>query len=128
MMNLTSRIKTRHIQLEQLNETFTSLKNFQNTTSYFHIYWVFLNLKLPGFHKLRTRTRKNNNRGGVGLFIKESHNYTIGDDLSVFIPHIFQSLFSEINSTTNNTSDSIVIDIYRANTQPRPDIDIFPPH
>ena len=34
--------------------------------------------------------------GWVGLFIKESINYKIRDDLSDFLPHVFESLFVEI--------------------------------
>ena len=34
--------------------------------------------------------------GWVGLFIKESINYKIQEDSSVFLPHVFEYLFVEI--------------------------------
>jgi hypothetical protein len=53
-------------------------------------------LSLPGYHKLISRCREDGPRGGVGLFIKETLNYIIREDISVFIPHIFESVFIEI--------------------------------
>ena len=53
-------------------------------------------LSLPGFHELVTRCRDDGSRGGVGLFIKDDIHFKIRDDLSVFIPHIFESIFIEI--------------------------------
>ena len=47
-------------------------------------------LSLPGFHDLITRNRNDDNRGGVGLFIKDNINFKIREDLSVFISHIFE--------------------------------------
>lgn len=82
-------------------------------------------LKLPGFHELITRTRDDDNRGGVGLFIKDNINFKVRDDLSVFIPHVFESIFIEISNGSNSLSKNIVGIIYRPNTQPRADIDIF---
>ena len=80
-------------------------------------------LSLPGYHNLITRCRDDGPRGGVGLFIKQTVNYKIREDLSVFIPHVFESVFVEtINKTEKNTLVGI---IYRPNTEPRADIDIF---
>ena len=45
------------------------------------------------------------------------------DDLSVFIPHVIETVFFEIQINERNTI--IVGVVYRANTQPRADIDIF---
>ena len=81
-------------------------------------------LNLPGFHNLISRTRADSTRGGVGLFLKENLNFKIRNDLSVFIPHVFESLFIEI-ITNSNLNNYIVGVIYRPNTQPRADIDIF---
>ena len=36
--------------------------------------------------------------GEWGIFIKESLNYIICEDISVFIPHVFESAFIEIQS------------------------------
>ena len=80
-------------------------------------------LKLPGFHKLISRTRDDGNQGGVGLFIKKYINFKIREDLCVFIPHIFESIFVEIQTKTKKKN--IVGVIYRPNSQPKADIDIF---
>ncbi len=73
-------------------------------------------LNLPGFHDFITRTRVDRNGGGVGIFIKENINFKIRDDLSVFIPHLFESIFIE-----TSTRDIVGV-IYRP---PNSDIDIF---
>lgn len=80
-------------------------------------------LTLPGYHSIIARCRDDDGRGGVGLFVKDNINYKIREDLSAFIPHVFESLFIEvINQTEKNT---IVGVIYRPNTLPRADVDIF---
>ena len=50
-------------------------------------------MTMEGYHSLLFRIRTNCNRGGVGLFIKETH--IVRDDLSVFIPHVIETLFVE---------------------------------
>ena len=45
------------------------------------------------------------------------------DDLSVFIPHVTESVFLKIQ--INERKTIIVAVVYRPNTQPRADIDIF---
>ena len=82
-----------------------------------------LRLVLPGFHKLITRSRVEDNHGGVGLFIKQNIQFKIREDLSIFIPHVFESFFIEVLSDTNK--NTIVGVIYRPNTQPKADMDIF---
>ena len=60
------------------------------------------NLDIPGYHKLINKNRKGTsvNPGGVGVYIKDSISYTLRKDLSVFIPHIFELLFTEVNKKT----------------------------
>ena len=36
---------------------------------------------------------QNERGGGVGLFIKSDIQYTIRDDLSIFLPHVFEAVF-----------------------------------
>ena len=84
-----------------------------------------LRLHLTGYQKLITRTRKDDCHGGVGLFIKESINYTVREDLSVFNAHVIETLFIEVSAPDNNTSNHIIGVVYRPNTQPRADIDTF---
>ena len=69
------------------------------------------------------RCREKGSRGGVGLFIKENINYKVCDDLSTFIPHVYESIFIEVVSTSSK--NTIVGIIYRPNTQPKADIDVF---
>jgi len=80
-------------------------------------------LSLPGYHKLISRCREDGPRGGVGVFIKEKLNYIIREDISVFIPHIFESIFIEI---VNKSERNIIVGvIYRPNTEPHANMDIF---
>ena len=53
---------------------------------------------LPGYHNIITRCRNEDGRGGVGLFIKDSINFKVREDLSVFIPHVYESLFVEVEN------------------------------
>ena len=57
-----------------------------------------MRISLPGYHNLIARCREDGSRGGVGLFIKENINYKIREDPSIFIPHVFESLFVEIEN------------------------------
>ena len=82
-------------------------------------------ISLPGYHDIISRCREptDDNRGGVAIFIKETINYKICNDLSVFIPYVYESLFVEI--TSNIGKNTIIGAIYRPNTFPRADVDIF---
>ena len=79
-------------------------------------------LSLDGYHKLISRCRWEGTRDGVGLFIKDTLNYTIREDISVFIPNVCETLFIEI---INNGRNVIVGVLYRPNSEPLADIDIF---
>ena len=81
-----------------------------------------MRINIPGFHKLIARNRDDGPRGGVGIFIKEHLNYVIREDISVFIPHVFESIFVEITMSPKHT---VVGVIYRPNSEPRADVDIF---
>ena len=61
-------------------------------------------------------------RGGIGMFIKENLQYNVRDDLSIFIPNIFESIFAE---TYINRKPILIGTIYRPNTPPKAGIDIF---
>lgn len=71
------------------------------------------------------RTRPDSIRGGVGLFIKEGIDFQIRDDLSVFIPHVYESLFIEITSNSPHKPTHVVGVVYRPNSPPRANMDIF---
>jgi len=82
-------------------------------------------LSLPGYHQLMMRYRDDGARGGVGIFIREDINFKIREDIGVFTPHIFESIcITIINPNGKNTVMGL---IYRPNTEPRVDIDIFSP-
>ena len=59
----------------------------------------------------------------TGLFIKDSITYTTREDLSVFIPHLFESLFIEV--ANKHHKNTIIGVIYRPNTAPKSDLNIF---
>lgn len=46
---------------------------------------------IDGYHPLEHKTRPENDdgRGGVGFFINSNLTYSIREDLSTFIPHVF---------------------------------------
>jgi hypothetical protein len=98
----------------------TSLDNFQfdvvGITETFKIHNE-LNYDIPGYHPLQFNTRADDDRqGGVGLYIKDNIKYIQRNDLSVFIPHVFESLFVEIHIKKH--SKLIIGVIYRPNTPP----------
>ena len=74
---------------------------------------------LPGYHKLISRLQDDGPRGGVGIFTKKTLNYIIREDIliSVFIPHVFESAFIEIQSPKN--INTVLGVIYRPNSEPR---------
>ncbi len=52
-------------------------------------------INLPGYHNILTKTREDRRGGGVGIFVKENINFRIREDLSTFIPHVYESIFIE---------------------------------
>ena len=80
-------------------------------------------LALPGYHAIITRTRDDDCHGGVGIFIRDHINFKIRDDISIFIPHVVETIFIETVSKLG--IKHIIGVIYRPNTQPRADFDIF---
>ena len=56
--------------------------------------------------------------------MRENIQFKIRDDISVFIPHVMESLFVAIN--TNKDKTYLILGIMlRPNTAPRADMDIF---
>ena len=82
-------------------------------------------VRLPGYHPLKFRTRDDNddNKRGVGLYIKDNIQFEVRKDLSVFIPHVIETIFIEVEIP--NKKNNIIGVIYRPNTQPRASLDIF---
>ena len=81
-------------------------------------------VNISGYHPLEFKNRgvNDDSKGGVGLYVKETINYEERKDLSVFIPHIIETFFIEIDHGHKN---QIVGVVYRPNTLPRADLDIF---
>ena len=79
---------------------------------------------INGYHPLifKTRTDLMGSRGGVGMYIKNTYQINARNDLSIFIPHILVSIFVEIYI---NKKLFIIGTIYRPNTPPKADLDIF---
>ena len=48
------------------------------------------------------------NRGGVDLFIKDTLNYIIREDMSVFIPNVCETLFIEI---IHNNGRNVIVGV-----------------
>jgi len=85
-----------------------------------------LKFDLEGFRPLLTKTRPDarDNRGGVGMYINEDISYIERTDLSIFIPHVIETLFVEITDKLTN-QHSIIGTIYRPNTPPLANIQTF---
>ena len=79
---------------------------------------------IQGYHPLEFATRNDSNksRGGVGLYVKCKYKYKQRQDLSIFMPNIFESIFIEIIIDRKNI---IVGTVYRPNSYPKADIDVF---
>jgi exonuclease III len=79
---------------------------------------------LNGYHPITFKTRKNTNdsRGGVAIYIRDNYVYKVRPDMSIFIPNVFESIFIEIQI---NNKSIIIGNVYRPNTSPKADMDIF---
>ncbi len=79
---------------------------------------------LNSYHPIEFKTRNDTtgSRGGVGMYIKKEYQFHTRNDLSIFIPHILESIFVEI---IRNNRSILVGTIYRPNTPPKADLDIF---
>ena len=64
-----------------------------------------MSFNITGYHCLQFQTRsdRDDGRGGVGLFINSKFTYVKRDDLSVFIPHVIESVFFEIQINERKT-------------------------
>ena len=78
---------------------------------------------MQGYHTIIGRNRDDGPRGGVGLFIKDNIHFIIREDISVFIPHVIETIFIEI--VNDSKKNKIVGVIYRPNTKPLADLDIY---
>ena len=107
---------------EQLNERFHF--DIIGLTEIFKLNDGF-NYSITGYHDILSNTRHDSDdgHGGVGIYINENMSFLKRDDLTIFIPHVIESLFVEVKI---NSKKSIIVGvIYRPNTQPHADMDLF---
>jgi exonuclease III len=86
-----------------------------------------VNYSIDGYHPIIYKTRPDTmrGRGGVALYVNEKLQYTVRQDLSVFIPHVYESLFVEIGNALTGNKPIVIAILYRPNTPPLADIDKF---
>jgi len=56
---------------------------------------------LPAYHNTITRCRNDEGRGSVDLFLKDTIRFKVREDLSVFIPHVYEPLFVEVENESH---------------------------
>ena len=85
---------------DPLQELFLSMSTTKFQFDFIGLTEVFticddVNYKLNGYHDLQFNTRPDTDdgHGGVALYIKDNLTYVKRDDLSIFIPHVFESIF-----------------------------------
>ena len=83
------------------------------------------NYSIEGYHDIESNTKGDtgDGHGGVALYIYETMSFFRRDDLSIFIPHVIETIFFEIK--VNETKSVIVGVTYRPNSFPHADIDLF---
>lgn len=125
-----------HINIQGLNsklENFKSLLCDMQTTDFdiIALSEIFKitddkHVSLPGYKfEYKSRPPPHDSRGGIGIYIRDNLSYNICDTLSVFIPNIIETLFIEIQNPQFSNKTEIVGVVYRPNTEPKADIDIF---
>ena len=87
-----------------------------------------LNFKLPGYkplvYKIRDSLGVNNNAGGgVGLFVDDNFEFEVLENISIFIPHVIETVFIKLKTGKNKFQ--IIGNIYRPNTLPHGNVKIF---
>ena len=109
-------LQSKHEKLKNLILTLVN-KNVQIDLIALQETWTIKHpqlLDIPGFQPLIFTNRKRGRGGGVGFYIRSGINYTINNELSVFIDKTFESLTLDI-SYSNNRQCSIS-NIYRSPT------------
>ena len=115
---------------DTLQELFLTMSSNGLTLAFIGLTEIFkiqdvLHYKINGYHNLlfNTRLDADDGHGGVGLYISETFTYSKREDLSIFIPHVFESIFFELQAAKRKPI--IVGVIYRPNSHPRADLDFF---
>ena len=110
---LVSEMETEKVCLDVI--ALSEIWRFPDTTSF----------KLEGFSPMKHKLRPENDdvKGGVGIFVRENFTFHERSDISVFIPHVCETIFIEIEMP--NTKNIVIGSLYRPNTAPKADMDIF---
>ena len=68
------------------------------------------NFSIQGYHAVEYNTRDNSDdgHGGVGIYVNSDMSYFRRDDLSIFIPHVIETLFIEVKL---NQTKSIILGV-----------------
>jgi hypothetical protein len=114
--------KTLHINIQSLSAKFDELKLLLATLQergikidYVLICETFLHdennhlFEIPGYNFIQ-RNRKHMRRGGVAMYVNESIQFKLREDIAIFVEGEFESIFIETSNTLHNT---IVGEIYR---------------
>ena len=85
----------------------------------------YFNYSLQGYHYIEYNSRydADDGHGGVVIYVNSDMSYCRRDDLSIFIPHVIETLFIEVK--LNETKSVLLGVIYRPNTQPQANINFF---
>ena len=123
--------KAMHFNIRSLNENFHRLQLLLHNLSessldldFILLCETFLNdnnfmmFNLPGYSKVE-RHRTKSRGGGVSIYLKNSHDFKIRDDLSIYEEGIFESLFVEV---TLDKKQVLVGEIYKP---PNTDVKYF---
>ena len=124
------------LNIRSLPSKFNCLKDFLNssfpkynpTVICLQEIWnkpVYDNFTLEDYHPFHFKTRdqtglNSNAGGGVGLWVSNSVSFDPIDELSVFIPRVFESIFIKVKVEKNKYI--ILGNIYRPNTAPFADV------
>ena len=116
-----------NINIQSLNSKYEKLKNFIISLTNKNVSIDLISLQetwtikhprlldIPGFQPLIFSNRLRGRGGGVGFYIRNGINYTINNDLSVFVDKTFESLTLDLSFTTNNSIKHLTVtNIYRS--------------
>ena len=131
-MNSNNKLSLLNLNIQSLKAHWSELKIFINDFSSNKTHFNIIGLTevftiapnthfaLEGYHPLISRSRppENGKRGGVGPFIDENYLITERNDLGIFIPHVIESVFIEVQR--HKSERPIIIGtIYRPNSPPK---------
>ena len=85
--------------------------------------WTYYGIFFISLVTFATLDMSDDGHGGVGIYVNSDMSYCRRDDLLIFIPHVIEMLFIEVK--LNETKSILLVVIYRPNTLPPADMDVF---